>query len=698
MKYIVSISFGTSKQNYDRTFKFRDNSVRISQYGADFDTTVVAHLLKKFDGHCDVIALSGFQPPVRVGRKTFHHPDSERLKSIPKKTPITMGYVFHRSFFPWAVGRSGIGKRLFQQSAILFASGLASQGMAETLSEYTQKLYFADPVFHWGLPHYLYGLEELSDYVSRFAPLLRLKTFAKTSRNVCIFPKWASMHPRFQQIEQAEIFVATATLAERFEYGTFKDKILLLDHVPVHLSRQLKRAGVQEILCFLPDQPFIDTPASLSYGVWEALLQLGKADDRDIGFDDVLELIEDAKLKPRMHTLNHHTIKPGRKFAFIVHPLSVQDLFRHPLLSPVKKVASPFNGLIEQGLKKLPGRPYGRIQGVVSEKDGQRVEGLVYTLFDTPKQLLAAKPEEVYKKLIRLCERAKQDGAHIVGLGAFTKVVGDAGVTVAAASPIPVTTGNSLSASASLWAAKVACKKMGILEHKTPDKRYRATAMIVGATGSIGAVSAKLLSKVVDKLVLTAPRPNKLLEIKDEIEALSPGVSIKIATNNNKYLSDSDLIVISTSSPDGNVFDLGKVKPGAVICDVSRPLTFGAEQAATRPDVLIVESGEVVLPGDYSVSCDLGLEDNIVYACLAETALLALDGRMENFTISRTIDYEKVSDIYEIARIHGAKLAAIRGPSGLITDQEILLCREHAELKKQSFKIRRPSFERLMHE
>lgn len=222
--------------------------------------------------------------------------------------------------------------------------------------------------------------------------------------------------------------------------------------------------------------------------------------------------------------------------------------------------------------------------------------------------------------------------------------------------------------------------------------------MIVGATGSIGAVSAKLLSNVVDRLILTAPRPNKLLEIKDEITALSPDVSIKIATNNNKYLSESDLIVISTSAPNGNVFDLQKVKPGAVICDVSRPLSFSAEQAASRPDVLIVESGEVILPGDYSVTCDLGLEDNIVYACLAETALLALDGRMENYTLSRTIDFEKVSEIYEIARVHGAKLAAIRGPNGIITDQEILLCSEHAAIKKNSVNIQRPTFERVMHE
>ena len=40
-----------------------------------------------------------------------------------------------------------------------------------------------------------------------------------------------------------------------------------------------------------------------------------------------------------------------------------------------------------------------------------------------------------------------------MGLGAFTKVVGDAGVTVARKASLPITTGNSYSASGALWAA-----------------------------------------------------------------------------------------------------------------------------------------------------------------------------------------------------------------------------------------------------
>jgi predicted amino acid dehydrogenase len=98
----------------------------------------------------------------------------------------------------------------------------------------------------------------------------------------------------------------------------------------------------------------------------------------------------------------------------------------------------------------------------------------------------------------------------------------------------------------------------------------------------------------------------------------------------------------------------------------------------TRPDVLVVANGEVELPGDVQFNCDLGLPGKVVYACLAETTLLTLEGRFEPFTLSRENSVQKVKDIYKMALKHGVKLAAIMGPTGEITDQEIALCKEHA--------------------
>ena len=88
-----------------------------------------------------------------------------------------------------------------------------------------------------------------------------------------------------------------------------------------------------------------------------------------------------------------------------------------------------------------------------------------------------------------------------------------------------------------------------------------------------------------------------------------------------------------------------KVKPGCVITDVARPLDLPPEEVAKRPDVLVIESGEIQLPGKVSMK-NIGLPKNVAYACLAETIVLALEGRFENFTVGRNIEWEKVREIY----------------------------------------------------
>ncbi|MBT5093293.1 MAG: hypothetical protein HOM21_03560 [Halobacteriovoraceae bacterium] len=104
-----------------------------------------------------------------------------------------------------------------------------------------------------------------------------------------------------------------------------------------------------------------------------------------------------------------------------------------------------------------------------------------------------------------------------------------------------------------------------------------------------------------------------------------------------------------------------------------------------RPDVMVIASGEVQLPGEIKSNVDLGLEGNIVYACLAETALLAMEGKLESFTLSRNINYEKVLEIDRMAKDHGVRLSCIMGHSGFITDEEFELCRAHATNKLSNY-------------
>jgi hypothetical protein len=91
---------------------------------------------------------------------------------------------------------------------------------------------------------------------------------------------------------------------------------------------------------------------------------------------------------------------------------------------------------------------------------------------------------------------------------------------------------------------------------------------------------------------------------------------------------------------------------------------------AKRPDVLVIESGEIELPSKVKIK-DIGLPPNVIYACLAETIVLALEGRFEVFTIGRDTEWEKVKEIYRLGLKHGMKLAAISGVKGVYTDADI---------------------------
>ncbi|HMY98577.1 MAG TPA: saccharopine dehydrogenase NADP-binding domain-containing protein, partial [Burkholderiaceae bacterium] len=262
-------------------------------------------------------------------------------------------------------------------------------------------------------------------------------------------------------------------------------------------------------------------------------------------------------------------------------------------------------------------------------------------------------------------------GAQIMGLGAFTKVVGDAGVTVARRARIPITTGNSYSASGALWAAADAMKRMGLVKLDPKTKQVLARTMVIGATGSIGSVSARLLAMAFKQVVIAGRDLDKLEQLKQSILKDTPEADVLCATDYDSLLAEMDMIVTSTSGAGKKILDIMKVKPGCVITDVARPLDLPPSEVAKRPDVLVIESGEIELPTQVKGLKSIGLPPNVIYACLAETIVLALEGRFEVFTIGRDTEWPKVKEIYRLGLKHGMKLSAISGAKGVYSDEDI---------------------------
>jgi predicted amino acid dehydrogenase len=360
----------------------------------------------------------------------------------------------------------------------------------------------------------------------------------------------------------------------------------------------------------------------------------------------------------------------GHRFAFVLHPLTVDYVSRHPHFAWTRHLPRKW---LELSAAHMPAKFVGTAKGGRSPATGKPVDGLIYALGMTPRQMLTRPPEFTYRRLNAAVQDAAERGAKIVGLGAFTKVVGDAGITVAKRAAIPVTTGNSLTIAATLETAKLTAIRLGW------PSLARGRAMIVGATGAIGSVCSRLLAAAVKDVVLVSIEPPRLEALQRTILEETPDARVAIDVSTAPWVGECDLIVTATSAFGLRVLDVSQCKPGAVILDVALPPDISAEEAAVRPDVLVVESGEVLIPGPVDFSFDIGLPPHVSYACLAEAALLAMEERFECFTLGRDVQPARVKEIYRLFRRHKFKIAPLRTFGQLLTDELVEEKRARAE-------------------
>jgi len=669
-KEIVSVSLGPSTRDFAFTTKLFGEEVHVRRLGADGSVQRACELVAQFDGQVDAIGLGGMNVRFRVGNRTYVHKQIQRIASTAQATPVVDGAHLRNTLERWAIGQ--VAKQqpgIFSHKRVFVVSGIDRYGMAQVLSTFTPEIRSGDPIFHLNLPFSLRSFRQLELYASLVLPTLCRAPYCR----LCpVGPEQDLRTPRgVKHFDQAHIIAGDYTYMRRFAPDNLRGKTVITNTLSSADVQNLKERGVESLITMTP--PLSDDHPFVGANIIEAILvSFIDRPPEEITEDDYLNLVARGELEPRVTVLN----KPRdvARFAFVIHPLSVDNIFNHPLLRYLRFLP---NGFIERLVANMRPLYLSRITGVRSQATGQEVEGFLLSLGATPRELMRRKPGFTYRRLIVASRMAQQLGAQIMGLGAFTKVVGDAGMTVAYKSDIAVTSGNSLTVVATLEAAKQAVIKMGASD------LTKGRAVVIGATGSIGAVCSRLIAQAIGDVVLVAPRPEKLIPLKRIIEAETPGARVIIATDGSPHLPDADLVITTTTAIGQKVIDVLRLKPGCVVCDVARPPDVKEEDARLRPDVLVIESGEVLLPGEPDFGFDIGLPSGVAYACLAETAVLAMENRFESFTLGRNIEMEKVKEMYRLFQKHGLQLEGLRSFGRYITDEELAARRELANDLRQ---------------
>ncbi|MCL0080651.1 shikimate dehydrogenase [Peptococcaceae bacterium] len=343
------------------------------------------------------------------------------------------------------------------------------------------------------------------------------------------------------------------------------------------------------------------------------------------------------------------------RFAFIVHPLAVADVARK--FNVAKYIPDT---VVEKALRFMPPFTVSHITGIKSPYN--TAEGWFIACPLTAKQMISLPKQVVLKKIIQAGKLAEKLGAGIVGLGAFTSVVGDAGITIAQHLNIAVTTGNSYTVAVALEATKKAAKMLG---HQLSD----SSLAVIGATGAIGQICALVMAKDVKNLTLVGKDISRLNNLAAKI-LYNTGLAAKVTTDVSKAVQTANIILTVTSSLDA-IIAPEDLQSGSVICDVARPRDISKQVAEQRHDVLVIEGGMVAVPGAVEFNFDFGFPLRTAYACMAETMMLALEGRYQSYSLGRELSVKQVEDIAVIAQKHQFKLAGFRSFEKEVSEEQV---------------------------
>ncbi len=389
-------------------------------------------------------------------------------------------------------------------------------------------------------------------------------------------------------------------------------------------------------------------------------------------------------------------------FCFLTHPLKDEDAFLltdNPKLRLFQKKGAGFFktcllGALQQ-LRQLHGPlVYGAFEIRARRRIAYGVPILVPYL---PEHYLdVSMRAEVLGAIEAAALSGYHMGARVIGMGAFNSIVTSNGQWLEdrfhklGIKDAIFTSGSSGTVHFLVEAVVNACSKQHI---NIPMSQ--ATLMFIGATGSVGRPACELLARDFGRTILSARNEAQLRQMRRRLVREQGVIADRIITTThaNQWLPEVDVLVIATSAKDTDELgaDINLLPDGSVVFDAGRPKLVSDE--ATRPGLLVVDGGNGLFPkkspgvlGGAERFLQMGGPKH-TYGCLAETALMALQGSRRG-CVSQSIGSDRSAALAERVGVdlkkHGFRLDGFRSndvPIALERIREARECRK-ARLKQ----------------
>ena len=341
-------------------------------------------------------------------------------------------------------------------------------------------------------------------------------------------------------------------------------------------------------------------------------------------------------------TVNPENPEPGY--------IKTKTVRKYPVLEPLSEET------IWKLLKISPAflRRMGRIEAAVSFRGNDVNLNLIYVAVPMTALEIKSEPDKAFHYLTQVTKYACSIDASVIGLGGAT-ATGQLSKKLADkySHRIAVTSGNGLTGymafQGGLSFAKEVCKTVeGI------------SVAIIGAGGMTGSNIAGLLAQELG--------PNNTIYLVGRLGGtdLKP-LQAKLAVQTNAQVVITDIqnsielsSVVFTVSSSAEALEINPhwFKSGAVVVDVARPRDIAQTVAAARNDIYVLDGGVIEWENITNQTFDFDFPPKHLFACMAETAVLAIEGRRYG-----SFSIEDVSCAY-LKKIGSLSVAMGMKPSG----------------------------------
>ncbi|MGA1874973.1 MAG: aminotransferase class III-fold pyridoxal phosphate-dependent enzyme [bacterium] len=425
------------------------------------------------------------------------------------------------------------------------------------------------------------------------------------------------------------------------------------------------------------------------YGFIQHHLQQIEADEPERG-----TCVYPAVIPPSQHRQDLN------QAAFLCHPFDAGDLLDYdPSLRNLGlEGAEKFLRCNEQYFE-----PELITRSTIRSSTGSEIQisfiGIGFTSQRLAELMAARKVKLPREKIRRALEIAYQMGCSVCGLGQYTSIVTRNGLLFDY-DHINLTTGNALTAGMALEALISKAGERGL-------SLAQVSTAVVGAGGNIGQIISELLSDSCPSLLLIGSgrsgsrerlvkvgyqianraykrvfeeglppqgftRNDAVLEIMKRARSVDshqrgkfiyeeivshPGESMPLRIQNQiEDLRNYQVIVTATNASSPILYPEHISRQVTVICDIGTPPNVHESVRNMHPQVEIIKGGIVALPHEEKIDLPgYHLSPGRVFACIAETILLAMEGFKGHYSYGR-LNSEQVTNILHIAARHGFKL------------------------------------------